>query len=326
MDAPPDGAAVEQRLWHPLLQAQDLQAAPRPLQLLGRRLVLWRDDQGEPVLMHDQCPHRGAQLSLGRVVGSGIECPYHGWRFDGQGRCVAVPALPGFVPPASHQVCTHRVLERHGLIWGVLAEPLAVEPILPAGVPTRRLLYGPFDVAVGAPRVVENFLDTAHFAFVHQGWLGEDGHAEVPDHVLTHKADGRPVVPQYRAWQPRATASAAGGGWVNYRYEVLGPYAAWLAKQPESGEPGDSYALWASPVDDEHCRVFMAQYTSDLGSTDEQLRDFQLAIFAQDQPILESQRPRRLPLSGGELHSAADRLSAAYRRYLQAQGVRCGVC
>jgi hypothetical protein len=51
-----------------------------------------------------------------------------------------------------------------------------------------------------------------------------------------------------------------------------------------------------------------------------------VAIFAQDQPVLESQQPKALPLSGGEAMGAADRLSAAYRRYLKAQGIGFGTC
>jgi len=90
--------------------------------------------------------------------------------------------------------------------------------------------------------------------------------------------------------------------------------------------PGDSFTLWTCPLDDEHCRVWMGQYTAGTESTDEQLRALQLAIFAQDTPVLESQTPKRLPLSGGELHCAADRLSVAYRRYLKAVGASCGVC
>lgn len=316
---------METQLWHPLSRDEDLGEAPLATALLGQSLVLWRDAAGQPVLMRDQCPHRGARLSLGRVADGQIECPYHGWRFEAGGACASIPAVPGFQPPASHRACTHRVVVRHGLLWGTLGDAATEPPALP-DLPARQRVYGPFDVATSAPRVVENFLDTAHFAFVHAGWLGETGHAEVPDYTVTHTADGRPVIEDYRAWQPRATASATGGGWVRYRYEVLGPYGAVLHKQPDDGSPGDAYTLWATPLDDEHCRVWMGQYTADTTSTDTELRDFQLAIFAQDKPILESQQPRRLPVSGGEVHCAADRLSAAYRRYLQRAGVRCGIC
>ncbi len=319
------GQTMEMQMWHPLSRDDDLAEAPLAVTLLGQPLVLWRDASGQPVLMKDQCPHRGAQLSLGRVQGDSIECPYHGWRFDPQGACVGIPAVPGFKPPSSHRACAYPVMERHGLLWGALGDAASDVPVL-RGLAERRLVYGPFDVAVSAPRVVENFLDTAHFAFVHRGWLGEAGHADVSDHEVTHTADGRPLVEHYQAWQPRATAAAEEGIWVTYRYEVLSPYCALLTKQPDDGSPGDSFTLWTSPVDDEHCRVWMGQYTADTSSSEEQLREFQLAIFGQDKPILESQRPKRLPISGGEVHCAADRLSAAYRRYLKNSGVTCGVC
>ncbi len=267
----------------------DLADQPLAVQLLGQALVLWRGTHGQPLLFKDQCPHRGAQLSLGQVRGGVLQCAYH------------------------------------GLVWGSLGKPLHERPAL-HGLPKRRLVYGPFDVATSAPRAVENFLDTAHFAFVHRGYLGEASHPEVPLYEVVHTPDGRPVIERYQTWQPRAGASSVEGGWVNYRYEVLSPYSALLSKQALAGGPQDSYVIWACPSAEEHCRFWFAQYTSDEASSTDALRDFQVTIFSQDQPILESQRPKRLPLSGGEVMGAADRLSAAYRRYLTQCGVRFGVC
>ena len=269
---------------------------------------------------------------MGRVVENALQCPYHGWRFDARGQCVGIPALPGFSPPASSAACRHDALEREGLIWVALRPAegqgeTARRPVPDLSrLPARRLIYGPFDVATSAPRAVENFLDTSHFAFVHEGWLGDAHHPEVPPYDVTHTADGRPVIERYQAWQPRASAGAAGGDWVTYRYEVLSPYSALLSKQGHAGGPQDSYTIWACPTTPDSCRLWFAQYTTDAVSSDDALRDFQVEIFSQDQPVLESQQPKRLPLSGGEAHSAADRLSAAYRRYLKECGITFGVC
>ncbi len=315
----------ETQWWWPVALAGDARNGPVPLTLLGQSLVLWRDASGAPVLMADRCPHRGAQLSLGRVVGDALQCVYHGWRFDGGGHCVGIPAQPGFTPPASSAACRHGAMEAQGLVWADLGGAAHAPPAL-AHLPARRLVYGPFDVATSAPRAVENFLDTSHFAFVHEGWLGDAGHPEVPAYEVTHTADSRPVVDHYRAWQPRASATAAGGDWANYRYEVLNPYSALLSKHSDGGGPQDHYVIWACPTKPEACRVWFAQYTTDETTDAAVLRDFQVAIFGQDQPVLESQRPRALPLSGGEAHAAADRLSAAYRRYLHSCGITFGVC
>lgn len=315
----------EHAWWWPVALVDEATSSPQALKLLGEACVLWRAADGAPALLADRCPHRGARLSMGRVGPAGLQCPYHGWRFAPDGRCVEVPALPGFQPPFSSAARRLPLLEAHGLLWADVGAARHAPPDL-SFLPPRRLIYGPFDVATSAPRAVENFLDTSHFAFVHEGWLGDAAHPEVPDHEVSHTADGRPVIEHYRAWQPRATASAAQGEWVDYRYEVLNPYAALLTKRAEAGGPQDSYVIWACPVTPESCRLWFAQYTTDTETPAETLRDFQVAIFAQDQPVLESQQPKTLPLSGGEAMSAADRLSAAYRRYLKAQGISFGTC
>jgi phenylpropionate dioxygenase-like ring-hydroxylating dioxygenase large terminal subunit len=313
-------------------EAAQLHDAPLAVRLMGRDLVLWRDGQGRVQAADDRCLHRGARLSLGRVVRGELQCGYHGWCYASDGRCTRVPALPDFLPPESLRLSLHAVQERHGLLWcasqaGAAQLPPPWPTLQQQGLPPREVVCGPFDVATSAPRVVENFLDMSHFAFVHTGLLGHADHSGVPEHRVDLAADGRPVVEHYRAWQPQASAGAAGGAWVDYRYEVLGPYAALLGKRAEvPGAPQEAYALWATPLDEEATRVWFTLFTSDAAADAAALRAFQALIFEQDRPVLESQRPRRLPLSGGEHPCAADRLSVAYRRYLQATATTYGVC
>jgi phenylpropionate dioxygenase-like ring-hydroxylating dioxygenase large terminal subunit len=108
---------------------------------------------------------------------------------------------------------------------------------------------------------------------------------------------------------------------------VTAPYTAVLTKLPQKQDGyRDVISLFVCPVEPERSRVWFRMAVTDFASSDEELRAFQHTIFTQDQPVVESQVPRRLPLSGGELHSAADRLSAAYRRYLREQGITFGVC
>ncbi len=314
----------EDACWLPVAEAAALRPdAPLAVARAGEPIVLWHDGS-EAHAFTDRCPHRGASLSLGRVHAGALECAYHGWRFDGRGQCVAVPALPGFVPPEGHRAKAWQVQVAHGLVWvaGVAAGP----PPAFDGLPARRVLCGPYDVATSAPRVVENFLDTAHFGFVHDGWLGDRAQVQVPDYRVETDAQGRPGVPHYRAWQPRAHASATEGAWVDYRYQVLGAYAALLEKRADGDGPAEAYALWVCPTEAEASRVWFTLFTGHPTRSDAELIAFQSAIFAQDAPILASQRPRLLPVSGGELHCAADRLSVAYRRWLVAERITFGVC
>ena len=125
------GAVREHRLWHPVAAVDALGDLPLLVTLLGQALVIWRDAQGRVHAWRDQCPHRGARLSLGAVHGDSLQCPYHGWRFAAgsaspvaaEGLCVFIPAQPDFVPPLTHRCTVHEAQVAHGLVWVRLARP-----------------------------------------------------------------------------------------------------------------------------------------------------------------------------------------------------------
>ncbi|MFZ2986789.1 Rieske 2Fe-2S domain-containing protein [Ideonella sp.] len=332
---------IELNLPHPVCAASALTDQPLAVRLLGQDWVLWRDEAGLPHAAPDQCPHRGARLSLGRVCSGQLQCPYHGWRFAGSGACTQVPALPGWQPPASHGLATRPLTAAHGLLWlqpqgDVQALPTADGKAFAAedDARLRKLLVGPCEVATSAPRIVENFLDLAHFSTVHAGWLGDADHAEVPAYTvqinLADSAQPGVLATGCQAWQPQSNRLSTEGSWVDYDYRVPAPFCAVLEKAPQAqGGYRESIALFICPQDEEHCRVWFRMAVPDFASTDEELAAFQMTIFLQDQPVLESQRPRRLPLTDAapvqEVHCAADRTAMAYRRYLREQGVSFGV-
>ena len=332
---------IERQLWHPVALAEDVAAAPVAVRLLGESLVLWRDDVATVHAWTDRCPHRGAQLSLGRVVqcesGARLECPYHGWRFEAGGRCMQVPALPEFVPPATHRAMTHAACEAHGLVWVRLDAPAEGEgDAVPAFAPEedtrlRKLNCGPYDVETSAPRLVENFLDMSHFGFVHEGWLGARDMTAIDDYRVEATPRGL-MATGCKAWQPQSTINSTAPAQVEYTYEVTAPYAAVLTKIPEAASVGiddyrESIALYICPIDAERSRVWFRLATADFERDDAALRAFQDTIFLQDKPVLESQRPKCLPLDlRAELHTVADKASSLYRRHLKMRGITFGVC
>lgn len=323
----------EALLWHPVVAADALvTGALVAVRLLSQDLVLWRDESGAPQVLADRCPHRGTRLSLGRLVDGHVECPYHGWQFATGGRCVRIPATPAFKPPAGHAACAFEACEKQGLVWVRLASSDSPVPPLDAeGDPRfRKLLCGPYAVAASAPRIVENFLDIAHFGFVHEHWLGDRGHTELADYHIVPTPQGFAAT-GCRAWQPRSNLLSGQGSWVDYRYELTAPYTAQLIKlaeaQASGSEPGDVIALCVCPVDPESSIVWFRLAVTDFASSDDALRAFQHAIFTQDQPILESQCPKTLPVySALEVHHSADRASAAYRRFLRERNITFGTC
>ncbi|RYY85230.1 MAG: aromatic ring-hydroxylating dioxygenase subunit alpha [Comamonadaceae bacterium] len=323
---------IERLHWHPVADAASLAAAPLAASLLGDDLVLWRDAQGVAHAWRDQCPHRGARLSLGRVDNGRLECPYHGWQFDASGRSVHVPALPQFVPPASHCVHGFEAREANGLVFVRMAPSRDAMPVFDAEADDRlrKLNCGPYDVAASAPRIIENFLDMAHFGFVHEGWLGARSATAIDDYVVEDTPHGIRAT-QCKAWQPQSNLHSTAPAQVEYTYEVTGPYTAVLTKIPDAGSVAvagwrESIGLFICPLEPERSRVWFRLAVADFDSSDDKLRAFQDTIFRQDQPVLESQRPKRLPLErGAELHTVADRASSAYRRYLSRLGITFGV-
>lgn len=81
--------------WQPIFHTADLPAGrAKPVTIMGSEYALYRGADGTPHLVDPACPHRGARMSVGTVEGSEIRCFYHGWKFDGLGRCTDQPAEP----------------------------------------------------------------------------------------------------------------------------------------------------------------------------------------------------------------------------------------
>src|SRR5262245_14107377 len=176
------------RCWHPVGYAHELGSAPSATTLLGEPLVLWRDAAGALHAFRDVCVHRGTALSLGTVERDEIVCPYHGWRYRGDGACTAIPQLsePTRVP-ARARATAYRCLERYGICWVALDEPRWPLPdvVELEDRSWRVVRTGPFAWRCDASRQVENFTDFGHFAFVHAGLLGDPARPVVALHEVT---------------------------------------------------------------------------------------------------------------------------------------------
>ena len=224
------------------------------------------------------------------------------------------------------------VQQAYGLIWVQLEAADVPLPVFAAegDARLRKVNCGPYDVQASAPRIIENFLDMSHFGFVHEGWLGSRDATEMAPYNVEVTATGVQAT-NCKAVQPISNLHSTKPAEVHYTYEVTAPYTALLTKIPEEGTTKDGWreaiGLFICPVTPTTSRVWFRLAVADFESTDAQLQAFQHTIFTQDQPVLESQLPKELPLDPrAELHSAADRMSSAYRRYLKSSGVTFGVC
>lgn len=146
---------------------------PHPLVVAGERVVLFRDAGNVLHALLDRCPHRGVALSLGQVRDGEIECPFHGWRFNGNGHCTHVPWNPD-AKRDNLGATPLPVCEAAGLVWLFTGRNAIGQPNIPEilGQEGLRLSAQHFDWDVHWTRVIENMLDTPHLPFVHKGTIG----------------------------------------------------------------------------------------------------------------------------------------------------------
>lgn len=156
--------------WHPVTTVDQVGTKrPHAAKLLGQRLVLFRDGTRISIL-RDRCPHRAVPLSEGRVVDGTIACPYHGWRFNADGRCVEMPGASD-CPVVSASVLPVRM--EAGLVWTSLATTPPPFPTLPDAMrdpALDRFWWALKPSTAGLLDALENHLDPAHPHFIHP-WL-----------------------------------------------------------------------------------------------------------------------------------------------------------
>jgi len=323
------------RFWQPVCPAAETGAAPRFVELLGRPLTVVRLD-GELACFDDVCRHMGASLSLASVVpgpdgaGQVLRCAYHGWSYDGSGRCVDIPARRDAPIPRDARVRSYPVAERYGLVWVCLGgEPAAGIPEFPEHddpefhlAPLR--VYDPW--ACSATRIVMGALDDTHFAWVHPGLLGDPGHPEPPDHKAW--VEGDYLVSTYSTLQPAnetISGAAQGAGLETVTYtNWCTPSSIRLLKAGPAGR----YAIYevVCPVAYDSSLIFlrMARDFDTDPARDADYVTFEDVIQAQDKPVVESQRPWLLPPLSSRLMlyvRPADLPLIAYQRWLEELGV-----
>jgi phenylpropionate dioxygenase-like ring-hydroxylating dioxygenase large terminal subunit len=314
--------------WLPVCNSSDVpDGEARGFIVADERIVVWRDSIGTAHVWRDYCPHRGAQLSLGHVMRDQIVCPYHGWMYDIEGQCLHIPSNPALKPPKRACAVTYLAAEKYGVVWMSFGQPAYSLDFFPeASIEGgRRINLAPQTVRSSAPRVVENFLDMAHFSFVHAGILGERDHAEVPDYEVSPSSEGGLESRQCFYWQPNGMPGQ-GGAMIEYVYRAKRPLIATLTKVASGGEGALHIMLVASPVTRTETRAWLVSiHEDDAVHSDRELYDFNMKILLQDTPIVESQWPKELPLSiDAELHQRCDRMSVAYRRWLAGMGFAYG--
>lgn len=219
--------------------------------------------------------------------------------------------------------------EKYGCLWTTLGKPEhGIVEIAEAYEPDRRYVpCGWVKMRASGLRVVENFLDMAHFPFVHTDILGSEPHTEVPQYKSEIRRDVDEVwATNCTFFQPQMTASRPEGEFTHLTYRVPSPFVVMLYRVcPSQPDRLDAIALFIQPMEEDLCRATPVMYLLDDQASTTQLRRFEQVIFLQDRIIVENQRPLLMPLEPrAEIPTRADSSSVAYRRWLKEKGLRFG--
>lgn len=309
------------RCWHPVALVSDVPAdGMLGVRLLGERWLLARLG-GELVALRDRCPHRLVPLSAGKVVDDTVQCAYHGYRFGADGKCTAIPALPddAAIPPKAC-VDTARVIERFGMVWlSLVDDPL--DSLLDDAGYTRddldHFVAGPYTTHVSAGILTDNFIDAAHFPWLHAGTFGADDDGRPS---LESRRDGWRVTVHDRQMVDGAHLDAAKESLA--QYTIGAPFAVELRldRQTDEGTTESDY-IWsfACPVDDTTSLWWMV-HAYPLGGNPAKIAaalDLQERVGVEDLWILEQMEDPNLPLDvRAEVHTKADAGCLDYRRMM----------
>ncbi len=182
--------------WYAVLESNQV----KPRKVIGvtrmaEKLVLWRDAAGKLGCLVDQCPHRGVALSLGKVNGECMQCPFHGFEYDSQGACTMIPANGRSArPPKAMKAVSYPVQEAHGFIYLWWGEPLDDYPPLPFFESIGAdLVYTTLrdHWATHYSRAIENQLDVVHLPFIHRTTIGR-GDRTLVNGPLTRESSAFP--------------------------------------------------------------------------------------------------------------------------------------
>lgn len=309
--------------WYVILESKEVKKGkPFRVQRLNEWLCLWRDSRNKVWCIEDKCPHRGASLGCGRIIDDKLECPFHGFIYDGSGKVLMIPANgKNSTPPETMKVRSYRVFEGSGLIWIWWGddEKASTEPFFFSEL--AGYSYSTFidHWNVHYSRAIENQLDVVHLPFVHKTTIGRGNKTLVNGPVVVRENelltfyvnnvedDGKTV--------PRKPEEIT--DYKNYFYLRFHFPNIW------QNYISDEMRVFAAfvPVDNENTIIYLRNYQKFItipvlkGIINYLSRLFNIIILRQDKRIVITQLPKKSTLRMNENLITGDRPIIEYRKH-----------
>ena len=292
--------------------------------VFDQEIIIWKKKE-RIMAWENLCIHRGSRLSLGSINNGILKCAYHGWEYNQDAQCVKIPSQPDIKIPKKACVKSYKVIEKMNMVWINLSKEandfVNIKEFNESNF--NHVASGPYIMNASAPRAIENFLDVAHFPFVHENHLGVKDKPIIDDYDVVSSNKGIHAS-NVKIFQPNPDGTNKSGE-VIYDYHVHSPFVASLGKDVSKNERF-VLVFYVTPISETESMIYTLTLMN-FGKLDDKIvRDYQDFITAQDVPIVESQRPELLPMDlQEELSIRSDKISIAYRRYLKKMNISFGV-
>ncbi len=238
--------------WQPIAAAEEMPPGgdPLPIRIMSEDLVLFRDDKDRLGLIQQFCPHRGTDLSYGRVEDGGLRCLYHGWLFDIHGKCLDQPAeRKKFCDsvPMTPIPCRRRA----AAIWAYMGkgEPPMIPDFQFLTAPEANRQTFRTKQMCNWLQGLESVLDPAHTTYLHRRPVGTRSIRSGFDIVAMRGTEPPEVTTESTSFGMRIYAlhRSANGG----KYLRVNNYVYPCGATPSTGNASAGYqGRWYVPIDD----------------------------------------------------------------------------
>lgn len=275
------------RFWQPVALSRELpepDCPPLRVQIMGEKLVAFRDSRGRVGLVDHVCPHRGADLYYGRNEECGLRCVFHGWKFGIDGRAMDLPN----VPPESNyhkelRIKAYPTREYGEIVWAYMGpdpwgEKIPEVPMLEFGQlpPSHRYVTKKRQECNWA-QAIEGALDTSHFSFLHMPAPSVPSN-ENPDAPADEKRLAwirKDPMPQFSILEHDVGFVVGGARRADGRniYWRTTQFALPSHSTTPSTLPGENYFGYTFvPIDDYSCWIYTYVWNPDRPLTEEERR------------------------------------------------------
>jgi phenylpropionate dioxygenase-like ring-hydroxylating dioxygenase large terminal subunit len=316
--------------WYAILESNEIKKGKIiGVTRMGEKMVAWRTAKGDLSVMADKCPHRGAALSVGKLIGDCIQCPFHGFEYDISGACKLVPANGNnSEPPKALHLRSYPVYEEHGFVFIWWGNPRNHYPPVPwfESIPDSMVYTTLKDHwANHYSRAIENQLDVVHLPFIHHNTIGRGNRTLVNGPIATEESHW-PGDHLLNLWvfneldvgqkpkKPSEMPNPDRRPFLQFRYGNI--WQNWIADTLR-------IVVAFAPIDNQNTLMYLRYYHTMRVPILRQLIGWigslgNLFIERQDRRVVVTQQPPRSDLDIGEILIQGDNPIVLYRRIRKA--------